>query len=126
MPQDFGTVISLVFAVIGVILVLVLTYYGSRWAAKKMSVSVSSKYINIIDKAPLAQDKFLAIAKIGEKHFLISVTPHNINLLSELESTDLVEILKKNSVTDFSDIFKNVLHNKFIKKSKTDMERGDS
>ena len=124
--QDLGTVISLIFAVIVTIIVIVATYYGSKWAVKRMSSLSSSKYINILDKAPLAQDKFLAITKIGEKHFLISVTPHNINLLTELEGTDLIENTKKNGVDDFSKIFKNIMQGKNLKKSQLDMERGDS
>ena len=124
--QDLGTVISLIFAVIVTIIVIVATYYGSKWAVKRMSSLSSSKYISILDKAPLAQDKFLAITKIGEKHFLISVTPHNINLLTELEGTDLIENTKKNGVDDFSKIFKNIMQGKNLKKSQLDMERGDS
>lgn len=124
--QDLGTVISLIFAVLVTIIVIVATYYGSKWAVKKMSILSSSKYINIIDKAPLAQDKFLAITKIGDKHFLISVTSHNINLLTELESTDLIENIKKNGTEDFSQIFKTIMKGKNLKKSQPDMERGDS
>ncbi|WP_374049899.1 MULTISPECIES: flagellar biosynthetic protein FliO [unclassified Sedimentibacter] len=62
-----------------------LTYYSTKWLSAKTSIGMKSKYINIVDKIMLGQNKFLAIAEINGKFYLIGITEKNINVLRELD-----------------------------------------
>lgn len=46
---------------------------------------MKSRYMNIVDKIMLGQNKYLAIAEICNKYYLISITDSNINIIKELE-----------------------------------------
>lgn len=50
-----------------------------------------SKYIRIIDKIVLGQEKFLSIIEIGNKYYLLSITGNSIKIIKELEKEDLIE-----------------------------------
>lgn len=72
---------------------------------------MKSKYMNIIDKIMLGQNKFLAIAEICNKYYLISITENNINIIKELE--DFKPLIDDNPEINmqFNKIF-----DKFLKK----------
>ena len=78
-------IFSLVLALIGIVLVLFLTYYGTRWLSKKSVPGLKSKYMKITDRMMLGQNKFLAIAEINNKYYLLGVTENNISILKELD-----------------------------------------
>jgi len=82
---NIKNIFSLVLAIIGIILVLFLTYYGTKWLSKKSGSGLRSKYMNITDRMMLGQNKFLAIAEISGKYYLLGVTENNISILKELE-----------------------------------------
>ena len=70
---------------------------------------MKSRYINIIDKIMLGQNKFLAIAEICNKYYLISITEKNINIINELEDFKLLPDVKAENSTDFINILNKVL-----------------
>lgn len=69
----------------GIVIVLFLTYYSTKWLSTKTNLAMKSKYMNIIDKIMLGQNKFLAIAEICNKYYLISITENKINIIKELD-----------------------------------------
>jgi len=105
-------IFSLVLALIGIVLVLFLTYYGTRWLSKKSVPGLKSKYMKITDRMMLGQNKFLAIAEISGKYYLLGITESNISILKELNDFQpLPEEPEKNA--EFDKIL-----SKFIKKTK--------
>lgn len=66
-------------------MVLFLTYYSTKWLSTKSNFGLKSKYMNIVDKIMLGQNKFLAIVEVNGKHYLLSITEKHINILKELE-----------------------------------------
>jgi len=73
----------------GIIFVLLLTYYLTKWIAVKGSNISKSKYIHIIDRIMLGQNKYLAIIEISNKYYLMSITDQNINIIKELNELEL-------------------------------------
>lgn len=106
---DIKDVFSLILSLIGIILVLFLTYYSTKWLSTKTTIAMKSRYINIIDKIMLGQNKFLAIAEICNKYYLISITEKNINIINELEDFKLLPDVKAENSTDFINILNKVL-----------------
>lgn len=103
----------LILSIIGIIFVLVLTYYSTRWISTKSSLGLKSKYMNITDRLMLGQNKFLAIAEINNKYYLLSITEKDINILKELDDFQPLFEEKAEKNVEFDKIL-----NKFIKKPK--------
>ena len=94
-------VFMLIISVIGIILVLLLTYYGTKWLSSKSSLGLKSKYMTITDRMMLGQNKFIAIAEINNKYYLLGVTENNISILKELDDFHpLPEKIEKNMYFD--------------------------
>ncbi|MDW5300370.1 MAG: flagellar biosynthetic protein FliO, partial [Sedimentibacter sp.] len=88
----------------GIILVLFLTYYCTKWISTKTNVINKSKYMNIVDRIMLGQNQFLAIAEITNKYYLLSVTEKEINIIKELDDFELKNDEKKEEGIDFNKV----------------------
>lgn len=67
--------------------------------------------MNIVDKIVLGQNKFLAIAEINNKYYLLSITEKNINILKELDDFKLLpEDIKEKSI-EFNKLVDKFLNN---------------
>ena len=85
-------IITLVVALIAVGVVLYLCYLFSRHLASGAAKINKSKYINIVDRVILGQDKMILIALIGEKYYLIGSSAQSIQILKELDEEAAAEI----------------------------------
>lgn len=88
-----------------------LTYYSTKWLSTKTSSAMKSRYINIIDKIMLGQNKFLAIAEISSKYYLLSITEKNIKIVKELDDFQPITDIKPENNAEFNNIL-----NKFLKR----------
>lgn len=73
-------------SIIGIIAVLYLTYYCTKWLSTKSSIALKSKYMNVRDRLMLGQNSFIAIVEIDSKHYLIGITEKDIKILKELDN----------------------------------------
>lgn len=106
--------ISLTISLAGIILVLLLTYYGTKWLSSKAGYMTRSKYMNITDKIVLGQNKYLAVVEISNKYYLMSIADNGINILKELEEPMPADEGNGNSPAqgvDFSGVLTNMLKN---------------
>ncbi|WP_407695739.1 flagellar biosynthetic protein FliO [Sedimentibacter hydroxybenzoicus] len=90
---------------------LFLTYYSTKWLSTRTSSSMKSRYINIIDKIMLGQNKFLAIAEICNKYYLLSITEKNVTIVKELDDFRSIPDIKPDNSLEFNNIL-----NKFLKR----------
>lgn len=67
--------------------------------------------MNIVDRIVIGQNKYLAIAEITNKYYLLSITEKDVNIIKELDDFQLNHEEEKQEVMDFSSII-----NKFLKK----------
>lgn len=102
-------IFSLVLSIIGIILVLFLTYYSTKWLSTKSNFAMKSKYINIVDKVMLGQNKYLTIAEICNKYYLISITEKDIKIIKELEGFIPLPVANAENDMEFSNIFNKIL-----------------
>jgi flagellar protein FliO/FliZ len=115
LPRDLF--FSSLFSTIAVVAILVITFYASKIITKKYSAKTGGKYIKIIDRAVLGQDKYIALVDICGKKCLISVCNNQINLLKDLEAIELEEI-KTDPPQSFTEIFNGLIKDQFIKAKK--------
>jgi len=102
-------------SIVGIIFVLFLTYYGTKWLSVKATNISKSKYMNVIDRIVLGQNKFLAIVEISNKYYLLSITDNNINIIKELEEFELKATENTTENLEFNKIFSKFLKNKQLK-----------
>ncbi len=94
--------ISLLF--IGFIVVLFAAYYFTKFIGSKMSYSNTARHIKVLDRVFLGNDKSICIIQAGKRFFVIGITNHHIELISELNEAELVSI-SDDSSGSFSNIF---------------------
>lgn len=110
------SIASLISTLFAVFCVLYCTYLFSKFLATGTNKINKAKNMEICERITLGQDRYMAIAKIVDKFYLISVTSNEVSILKELED------FKYESVDGFSDKlmkndFKNILSS-VIKKRK--------
>ncbi len=94
-----------------VVLVLLMTFFITRQVAGISKISSGTRYIKIIDKVPVAQDKFIAIARVCDKYFLVGISANSVSLIKELENADIENFelpQEKDIKANFLDIFNNI------------------
>ena len=93
--------VSLIGPLIGVLFVILLAYLGTRLIAQKYSKMNSGRYLKVIERVALGQDKALILLTVNQKVYLLGVTGKCINMVCEFEENELVEI-NNPSKQDFS------------------------
>jgi len=71
----------------------------------KTALNIKSRYMNIVDKLMLGQNRFLAIAEINNKYYLLSITEKHIDILKELDDFQPMPLEHESSL-NFSKILK--------------------
>lgn len=85
-------VLSLIGSLLLIGLVLVLTYYATRWYARRAGrQTTSGKYIRVLDRSMLGAGAFAVIIEVSGRYYLLAVADKSVTLLRELpdfEETD--------------------------------------
>lgn len=110
-------VLSLLFSLIGILLILFGCYLFSKFAAKKINSFSNTQNIKILEKVPLSQDKGLALAQICGKYYLIGFSSQTIELLKELSESDLSVPPKAGPKSSFLEVLQEVGKNGWSVKS---------
>ncbi|KLI17980.1 flagellar biosynthetic protein FliO [Brachyspira hyodysenteriae] len=102
-------------AIIGFIVTLVGIYLAFIYLKNKSKkVSGSSDIIKVLATTPVATNRYISIIEIVEDMYLVSISDHNINLLSKIEDKETKDQIKmmyinsKNNTVD--DSFKNIFN----------------
>lgn len=78
-------IFSVFLAMVGIICVIILTYYASKWYARRMGTIAGGKHIRIVDRLLVGKAGAILIIDVEGKQYLIGANDHNIELLKELE-----------------------------------------
>ncbi|MEI0478669.1 flagellar biosynthetic protein FliO [Brachyspira pulli] len=102
-------------AIIGFIVILVGIYFVFIYLKNRSKkISGSSDIIKVLATTPLATNRYVSIIEIVDDLYLVSISDHNINLLSKIEDKETKDQIKmmyinsKNNIVD--DSFKNILN----------------
>ncbi|WP_295162107.1 flagellar biosynthetic protein FliO [uncultured Brachyspira sp.] len=102
-------------AVIGFIVTLAGIYILFIYLkTKSKKISGSADIIKVLATTPVASNRYISIVEIIEDMYLVSISDHNVNLLSKIEDKETKDQIKmmyinsKNNVID--DSFKNILN----------------
>jgi len=106
---------ALFLALVAVGAVLYLSYLFSRYLAVGAAKVNKSKYVKIIDRVVLGQDRLILIAAVGEKYYLLGSTAQSIQILAEIDEKDMTEMQLSEKTTgnpNFKDTLKGLLSKK--------------
>ena len=73
------------------VLILVASYYTTKWIGKSNFVNRSVKNIAVKETYQIAPGKVIQIVKAGSKYIVLGVTKDHINMLTELSEEEYIE-----------------------------------
>lgn len=76
---------SMLFALSGTVCIILLTYYASRWYAKKMGPVAGGKFIKVLDRIVVSKASSIIIIQVQEKQYMLGVSEQNVQVLTEIE-----------------------------------------
>jgi flagellar protein FliO/FliZ len=82
---------SVVMTLVAIILVLVLTYFVSRWYAGRMGGMAMARHIKVIDRLIVGKTASILIIELAGVQYLVGVTEHGVSILKELSEPIILE-----------------------------------
>lgn len=71
------------------ILVLVLTFFTTKWLGQYQKAQVANKNFEIIETCRITPNKYLQIVKVGKKYLVIAIGKDSISMLTEIDEEEL-------------------------------------
>lgn len=82
-----GDIFSMLFALIGTVCVIMLTYFASKWYAKKMGPIAGGKHIKVVDRLVVSKSGSILIIDIEGRQYMMGISDQNVQILMELDET---------------------------------------
>lgn len=80
-----GDIFSMLFALIGTVCVIMLTYFASKWYAKKMGPIAGGKHIKVVDRLVVSKTGSILIVDIEGRQYMMGISDQNVQILMELD-----------------------------------------
>lgn len=114
--EDIFTIVVVLAMVAGVIY---LSYWFSRSLSRGAVKINHAKYLSVVDRLVVGQDRYIVIIKVLSQYYLASITGQSIVILKELDGEEIAQneaqqLEKPQGI----DTFKNVLSGMLNKKDK--------
>ena len=78
-------IFSMFLALIGIVCVILLTCYASKWYARKMGTIAGGKHIRIVDRLMVSKTGSVMIIDVEWTQYLIGANDHSIQIMKELD-----------------------------------------
>ena len=98
---------SMIYATLFIIILIVLAIIINKYLLVRQRFLVKGKYIGVLDRVILGKEKEIVLVEAGNKISMLGVTNQSINMICEINSSDLVEIKHEDGKTtmDFKSLF---------------------
>ncbi len=114
-------ILDQIIGVIGVfvilLMILFLCYFVTKRIGKLSTIQQQSKYMKMLDRMAVGQDKSLCIVLIGETYHLIGISAQGINMLKEFSQEELTELEVPSA--SFEEVLKFMKKNKDTKRDRS-------
>lgn len=100
-------VLHIILLILGFVAILFATYFVTRLLGSRMSYSNGARYLKIVDRVFVGNDKSICIIQVGKRSFVVGITNHHIEPISELTEADLIPLSvdRENSFNNLFDIY---------------------
>jgi flagellar biogenesis protein FliO len=102
-------IMSLIGALVIIGLALGLTYYGSRWYARRIGSSGVGRYVKIVDRTALSQGSAVYIIKAGSRYHMLGVSDKAVSYLQALPDFEETGNPDAAKAIPFSQVMKGVM-----------------
>lgn len=88
-------ILHIILLLVAFIAILVAAYFVTRFLGFKTLQAGTSKYMKIVDRIFIGNDKSICLVQVGNHFYLIGITNHHIECIAELDKKDLVPFQQK-------------------------------
>ncbi|MGI6707466.1 MAG: flagellar biosynthetic protein FliO [Clostridia bacterium] len=85
--------LSTILAILGLCFVLWLAYWTSRWIASRSAQFTQGKYLKMIDRIMVGNDKWITLVQLGDKIYMIGITGQRIEQIGETDISRLAPLM---------------------------------
>ena len=112
--DTLAAVAEVIGLLVALVLILIATYYTTKFIAKQTGDHFSSKNIEVIETFRIAPNKYIQIVKVAGRFLCIAVTKDHIEMLTELDPEDVEVVTREegNTAISFLEVLKNIKKNK--------------
>lgn len=112
----FASLIKMILLLVLFVLILIASYYVTRWYAKSDFINKRTKNISVVESFQVSPGKLIYIVKIGNKYIAMAGTKEQMCFLTELNPDELdFEMRQPSEAAPFSDIFSQIIKKKHTK-----------
>ena len=90
-PSVFSLFIKLI---ISLVIIVILAYYSMKFLRRNFQSKAEGDSVSILDQHALGVNKGIYITEIGDKVYVLGVTDHNVNLLTEISDQEFIVELR--------------------------------
>lgn len=108
-------IFSYLLPLTGAVCVIILTYYASKWYARKMGPLSGGKHIKIIDRQMIGKTGAILIIDVDGVQYLIGANEQSIRILRQLKEPIPIQPSADSSKPSFQTMIKS-----FLRKEKED------
>ncbi len=100
---------SMFVPLIGVIAVILAAYWAVNWFSRKYKNAWGGRYVKVLERTMLAQDKSLVLIEVGGKVYLLGVGGQHIEKIDCFEPEGFTPPCEPDAKHDFDNIFTSLL-----------------
>ncbi len=101
---------SLIMPMFGVLLIILLAYWGTKWLAKRYNRLGHGRYMRVIERVALGQDRFLLLVELAGKIYFLGIGPKSVETLHILTEDEVTKLPpQRESDGEFSHILADLL-----------------
>lgn len=104
-----GDVISLILTLVGAVCVILLTYYASKWYARRMGPLAKGSHIKVIDRQMVSKSGALLIVEIEGSQYVVGATEQTVQIMLKLDTPIPYQPVPESRVGSFSSLLKAIL-----------------
>ena len=116
------SVLKLVGLIIICILIIVASYFTTRFVGTRQLKGSAKSNFRSIDIFRLSPNKYLQIVEVGERYFCIAVAKDSISLIGELSKDDIKNFPPPVSDKSFKECMSEILNRKALKEGNDETE----
>lgn len=80
-----GDFFSMLFALIGTVCIIMLTYFASKWYARRMGPIAGGKHIKVVDRIVVSKTGSILIIDLKGRQYMLGVSDQSVQILKELD-----------------------------------------
>ncbi len=112
--STLASIFKLFLLLIVFILILVASYFFTRWYARSGLVRNTSRNIQVVESFSMGPGKQICILRIGEKYIAVAVSKENITFLTELEGEQICAAMPEAmDASSFREVFGGMVRERF-------------